>query len=99
MTETTDLGMIAMHMLGEVQGFTVSATSAQAPNGARKAFEKGRDQQKKQKWDDAQRSFEKAVEIYPKYGVAWYELGWVKFRQTVEAGEPEAFIQDLIATS
>src|SRR5947208_3194194 len=99
MSETTDLGRIALHRLGEVQGFTVSATSAQAPNGARKAFEKGRDQQKKQKWDDAQRSFEKAVEIYPKYAVAWFELGRVKFRKTDEAGAREAFNQALNADS
>ena len=99
MSETTDLGRIALHRLGEVQGFTVSATSAQAPNGARKAFEKGRDQQKKQKWDDAQRSFEKAVEIYPKYAVAWFELGRVKLRKTDEAGAREAFNQALSADS
>src|SRR2546430_17281089 len=99
MSETTDLGRIALHRLGEVQGFTVSATSAQAPNGARKAFEKGRDQQKKQKWDDAQRSFEKAVEIYPKYAVAWFELGRVKLRKTDEAGAREAFNQALNADS
>src|SRR5437667_11895118 len=85
MSETTDLGRIALHRLGEVQGFTVSATSAQAPNGARKAFEKGRDQQKKQKRDDAQRSFEKAVEIYPKYAVAWFELSRVQLRKNDES--------------
>jgi tetratricopeptide (TPR) repeat protein len=99
MSETTDLGRIALHRLGEVQGFTVSATSVQAPNGARKAFEKGRDQQKKQKWDDAQRSFEKAVEIYPKYAVAWFELGHVKLQKTNEAGAREAFNQALSADS
>jgi tetratricopeptide (TPR) repeat protein len=99
MSETTDLGRIALHRLGEVQGFTVSATSVQAPNGARKAFEKGRDQQKKQKWDDAQRSFEKAVEIYPKYAVAWFELGRLKLRKTDEVGAREAFNQALGADS
>src|SRR5207244_12398292 len=99
MSETTDLGRIALHRRGEVQGFTVSATSAQAPNGARKAFEKGRAQQKKQKWDDAQRSFEKAVETYPKYAVAWFELGRVKLRKTDEAGAREAFNQALSADS
>ncbi|HEV2732473.1 MAG TPA: tetratricopeptide repeat protein [Terriglobales bacterium] len=99
MSETTDLGRIALHRLGEVQGFTVSATSAQAPSGARKAFEKGWDQQKKQKWDDAQRSFEKAVQIYPKYAVAWFELGRTKLQKSDEAGAREAFSQALGADS
>jgi tetratricopeptide (TPR) repeat protein len=99
MSETTDLGRIALHRLGEVQGFTVSATSAQAPSGARKAFEKGQDHQKKQKWDDAQRSFEKAVQIYPKYAVAWFELGRTKLQNSDEAGAREAFNQALGADS
>ena len=99
MSETTGLGRIALHRLGEVQGFTVSATSAQAPSGARKAFEKGWDQQKKQKWDDAQRSFEKAVQIYPKYAVAWFELGRTKLQKSDEAGAREAFSQALGADS
>jgi len=99
MSETADLGRIALHRLGEVQGFTVSSTSAQAPSGARKAFEKGRDQEKKQKWEDAQRSFEKAVQLYPKYAVAWFELGRAKIQQSDEAGAREAFNQALGADS
>jgi tetratricopeptide (TPR) repeat protein len=95
MSESTDLGRIALHRLGEVQGFTVSSTSAQAPSGARKAFEKGRDQQKKQKWEDAQRSLEKAIQLYPKYAVAWCELGRVKIQRSDEAGAREAFNQAL----
>jgi tetratricopeptide (TPR) repeat protein len=99
LSETADLGRIVLHRLGDVQGFTVSATSAQAPSGARKAFEKGRDQEKKQKWEDAQRSFEKAVQLYPKYAVAWCELGRVKIQQSNEAGAREAFNQALGADS
>src|SRR5207237_9109478 len=74
-------------------------TSAQHTNGARKTFEKGRYSEKKQKCDEAKRSFEKAVEIYPKYAVAWFELGRVKFRKTDEAGAREAFNQALNADS
>src|SRR5437588_649633 len=96
---TPKLGRIAWDGPGEVEGCAGSATGAQGSNGGRKAFETGRDQQKKQKWDDAQRSFEKAVEIYPKYAVAWFELGRVKFRKTDEAGAREAFNQALNADS
>jgi tetratricopeptide (TPR) repeat protein len=73
--ENADLGRLALHRLEHVEGTSISVTSALAPPAARKALEKGREQEKKQKWDDAQKSFAKAVEIYPKYAVAWYELG------------------------
>lgn len=73
--ENADLGRLALHRLEHVEGTSISVTSALAPPAARKALEKGREQVKKQKWDDAQKSFAKAVEIYPKYAVAWYELG------------------------
>ena len=46
-----DLGRIVLHRMEQIQGTTISATSAAAPSAARKAFEKGRDQEKKNKWD------------------------------------------------
>jgi Tfp pilus assembly protein PilF len=73
-----DLGRLPLHRVAHVEGTSISVTSAAAPPAARKAWEKGRDQEKKQKWEDAQKSFEKAVELYPKYAVAWYELGRVQ---------------------
>ncbi|HSS98150.1 MAG TPA: tetratricopeptide repeat protein, partial [Terriglobales bacterium] len=42
---------------------------------AKKALEKGHDLEKKNKWDAALQSFQKAVDIYPQYAVAWFELG------------------------
>lgn len=39
--EGIDVGRIVLHRLGQVQGFTISATSAAAPGKARKAYEKG----------------------------------------------------------
>lgn len=73
--DNPDLGIILMHRMGNVQGLTVSATTAAAPKEAQKAFEKGRKAFDKQKYDDAQRELAKAVEIYPKYAVAWSALG------------------------
>lgn len=73
--DNPDVGTIILHRLGNVEGLTISATSAMAPKDARKAFEKGLNEAKKAKWDNAEREFQKAVDSYPKYAAAWYQLG------------------------
>src|SRR6202007_481258 len=60
--------------------------SAAAPPKAKKEYEKGQALARKQQWDEAQQKFEKAVEVYPKYAVAWYELAQVQ----LEKNDPEA---------
>ena len=75
--DNPDIGIIHLRRLANVEGFTFSITTALAPKDARKAYEKGLDLTKKQKWPDAEREFTKAVAAYPKYAVAWYELGRV----------------------
>lgn len=75
---TADVGTIVLNRMGQVEGLTISATSAAAPDKAKKEFEKGRDEAKKQKWDSAAEHFSKAVEIYPKYAIAWTALGQVQ---------------------
>jgi tetratricopeptide (TPR) repeat protein len=76
-----ELGNIPMRRMGEVQGFTISATSAEAPSKARKDYEKGMSLEKKQNWSEAQEKFQSAVDQYPKYAVAWVELGRMQFLQ------------------
>jgi Tfp pilus assembly protein PilF len=56
-------------------GETVSMTTLAAPPDARAAYDKGVRAYNKQKWTEAQKSLEKAVEIYPKFAAAWYSLG------------------------
>jgi len=73
--DNPDIGTIILRRLGNVEGFTISATSLQAPKEARKAYDKGRDALRKKKTADAQREFEKAVAAYPRYAAAWFELG------------------------
>jgi tetratricopeptide (TPR) repeat protein len=75
--DNPDLGSIVLHRMSNVEGLTVSATSSLAPKDARKAYEKGLEAMKKEKIDDAQKEFEKAVAAYPKYAAAWFELGRV----------------------
>jgi tetratricopeptide (TPR) repeat protein len=80
MMNNIDVGRVPLHRLAHVDGTSISVTSALAPSAAKKAFEKGLEQEKKSKWDDAQKSFEKAVQIYPRYATAWYQLGRLQLR-------------------
>src|SRR5437879_4581390 len=70
-----EIGMIHLHRLSNVEGYTFSITTGLAPKDARKAYEKGLDDIKKRKWADAEKELSKSVELYPKFAVAWYELG------------------------
>jgi len=79
-----DVGTILLHRLGASEGSTISAVSLRAPKDAKKAYDKGMDSLKKKKFDEAARSFEKAVEAYPGYAVAWNELG----RLRAASGDP-----------
>ncbi len=84
--DNPDLGTILLHRNGPAEeGKTISAVSLAAPKDARKAYEKGLEAIKKKKFEDAQSSFEKSVEAYPKYAAAWYELGMLQAGQ----GKPD----------
>jgi tetratricopeptide (TPR) repeat protein len=77
-----NVGTILLHRIGPAEeGKTISAVSLAAPKDAKKAYEKGLDAIKKKKFEDAQKNFEKAVEVYPKYSTAWYELGMLQAGQ------------------
>ena len=85
--DNPEVGTLVLHRLGSVQGFTVSATTTMAPKDARKAFEKGRNAAKKEKWDEAETEFQKAVDEYPKFASAWYELGYAQQKKNnLDAG-------------
>jgi hypothetical protein len=97
--DNPEIGTILLHRLGNVEGLTISATSAMAPKDAKKAFEKGRGDVQKGKPDDAQKEFEKAVTSYPKYAEAWYELGMIQSDKKDAAGARKSFGQALDADS
>ncbi len=73
-----NIGTIILHRMAKVDGLTISVVSALAPKDARKAYEKGREDEAKNKFEDAQKNFEKAVSVYPQYSSAWFELGRVE---------------------
>jgi tetratricopeptide (TPR) repeat protein len=64
------------------EGSTVTASSLNAPEPAKKAFGKGVNAMDDEKWPAAQKNFEKAVEIYPEYAMAWSDLGEALRRQS-----------------
>ena len=84
--DNPDVGTILLHRLAPDEGTTVSATTLAAPKNAKKAYQKGLDLEKKKKLDQAQASLEQAVEAYPKYAEAWFELG----RMQVAQGQADA---------
>jgi tetratricopeptide (TPR) repeat protein len=72
-------------------------TSIQAPKDAKKDYEKGLDLLKKQKWQEAQQHFQKAVDVYPKYAASWYELGMIYGQQKNTAESRKAYEQAIAA--
>jgi tetratricopeptide (TPR) repeat protein len=92
-----DVGVIVLHRMKQVEGFTISATSALAPGKAQKQYEKGREDEKKGKWNAAEAEFRKAVEVYPKYAVAWLELGRTELQRNDPAAAKASFQQSLAA--
>lgn len=95
--DNPDVGTIILRRLGNVEGTTISATSLQAPKDAKKAYEKGREQMRKKKSADAQKELEKAVQIYPKYAVAWHELGLLYEQQNNAEQARKAYGEALAA--
>jgi tetratricopeptide (TPR) repeat protein len=73
--DNPNIGTLVLVPILKTDGQAMSATSATASKDARKAFEKGMSEAKKQKSDSAEKEFRKAVELHPKYAEAWLELG------------------------
>jgi tetratricopeptide (TPR) repeat protein len=93
----TDIGAIQLRRMSAGQDLTVSATSAQVPDKARKDYEKGLEEAKSGKLDNAQEKFKKAVEAYPQYASAWLELGRVQAQKNDGAGARQSFHQSIAA--
>jgi tetratricopeptide (TPR) repeat protein len=72
---SVNLGTMVLHPLSRVSALTVSATTLQAPANARKAYDKGLEAIHAKKWDAAAAEFRRAVQAYPKFAAAWYQLG------------------------
>jgi len=91
MSDDGRVGTIILHPLSRSGALTISATTAAAPAAARKAYDKGMESMVKEKWDVAESEFTKAVTIYPKFAIAWYQLGQVRQKRNAQAGALEAW--------
>jgi hypothetical protein len=91
--ESPEIGNLILTPYGKDGDPTVSATTLQAPKEAQKAFEKGVKETRgdKPKWDRAAKELSKAVELYPQFAEAWYELGEARLRLQDVAKAREAF--------
>ena len=83
--------VIALKRLGARSGSLVSASSLEAPEPARKAYEKGIDEIDRKKWDKALEDLERAVALWPKYAAAWTDLGDVYREQSMAAKARAAY--------
>jgi cytochrome c-type biogenesis protein CcmH/NrfG len=70
-----DLGTLTLSREGSDSGTAVSNTTKSAPANAMKSFDKARAEWLEQKPDRAQQDLKKAVQIYPQFAEAWYQLG------------------------
>ena len=70
-----NVGTIILHRLSNVQGTTISVTSAEAPRAAQKNFEKGLQAERKGNLEEAEKHLLAATSEYPKYAIAWFALG------------------------
>jgi hypothetical protein len=88
-----EVGTIVLHPLAQDHSFVVSVTSLAAPDNARKAFDKGREQEQKGKWAAACDYFKRAVAVYPRYALAWMELGRAQVKQNSFLEAQQSFRQ------
>ena len=95
--DNPEIGTLVLHRLANVEGLTISATTAMAPKDAKKAFEKGRNAEKKEKWEEAETEFQKAVDEYPKFAAAWYELGFAQQKKNQVEAARKSYARSLEA--
>jgi Tfp pilus assembly protein PilF len=97
--DNPDIGVIVLHRIGGAPAISVSATALSAPRDARKTWEKGVQLLRPEQWDPAgaEREFEKAVRIYPKFAEAWLYLGRALIQERAEDRAREAFLKAIDA--
>jgi tetratricopeptide (TPR) repeat protein len=77
-TDSTNIGTIKLTQEAGASGTAVSATTASAPKEAAKSFEKARSALMDNKPDKAQHELQKAVDAYPQFAEAWYQMGKIQ---------------------
>jgi tetratricopeptide (TPR) repeat protein len=86
LTDDPNIGTITLKREEGSGGAAVSSTTAAAPKDAVKAFDKARAEWIDKKPDKAEKDLQKAVQVYPQFAEAWYQLGKIQSEQK----KPEA---------
>jgi tetratricopeptide (TPR) repeat protein len=94
-SDDTRVGTIILHPLSRSGALTISVTTAAAPAAARKAYDKAMESFGKAKWAAAASELETAVKIYPKFAIAWYQLGLVHQKRNAPSDAVEAWKEAL----
>lgn len=90
------VGTIRVHRRAKIEGTTLNAAAYKgAPKEAITAYEKGVQAERNGKLAIAQRHFEKAVEAYPRYAHAWFQLGRVLQKENDREGARTAYSRAL----
>jgi tetratricopeptide (TPR) repeat protein len=85
--DSANLGTIHLTREENSGGSAVSTTTASAPKDATKAFDRARAAFLEGKPDKAEKELQKAVQVYPQFAEAWYQLG----RLQEIGNSPEAY--------
>ena len=88
-----DVGVIVVQRATKIEGMTLSAMPYKAPKDARTAYAKGLEAERKANLASARKHFEMAVEIYPKYASAWFQLGTVLQKENLKDEARRAYTQ------
>jgi hypothetical protein len=90
---SSDVGVILVRRDTKIKGMTLSAIPYKAPKDARRAYEKGLEAGRNGKLANARKYFEQAVEIYPRYASAWFQLGTVLQEENQNVAARKAYTQ------
>jgi len=89
--KNVEIGTIVVHRRTKVAGTTVDAAAYKAPKDAVTAYEKGLDAENSGKLANAQKYFQRAVDVYPDYARAWFRLGTVLERENQKVAARAAY--------
>jgi Tfp pilus assembly protein PilF len=91
--EISQVGTLVLTPRSSTDGASVSVTTLAAPDKAKSAFAKGQQQARKRRWAAACDYFRKAIQVYPKYALAWLELGRAEVEQNDLVDAQQSFQQ------
>jgi tetratricopeptide (TPR) repeat protein len=95
----TNIGTVIIHRIARSSESIVSATAMAVPDKAKKEFEKGKQAESKGRWAAAKEKFKNALQRYPKFALAWLELGRLQVQQKEITAARESFQNAVSADS